>query len=138
VKIEEGSVVSDVQRLVEEFMTALVAVWPQGDASRLARFFSEDAIYRNGPLDPVEGRAAIVESLGQFMAMGGEVDVEIVHMMSDDSTVMTERVDYWIGPRGRVPMRMMGILEIHDGMITSWRDYFDMNEFTAQLGDASN
>jgi limonene-1,2-epoxide hydrolase len=27
----------------------------------------------------------------------------------------------------------MGICEVHDGVITAWRDYFDLDHFTSQL-----
>jgi limonene-1,2-epoxide hydrolase len=27
----------------------------------------------------------------------------------------------------------MGTFEVHDGKITAWRDYFDMNQFMGQL-----
>ena len=124
---------SEALQTVLAFQAATKAAWPTGDATTLARFFSEDAEYRNGPLEPVRGREAIVVSLTQQMGMGGEVDADIINMVSDGSIVMTERIDYWKSGDKSVPLRVMGIFEVHDGVITAWRDYFDGNEFMSQL-----
>lgn len=118
---------------VQAFRTAAKAAWSTGAAASLARFFSRDAEYRNGPLEPVRGRDAIIASLSQQMELGGEVDADIVNMVSEGPIVMTERVDYWISGDRSIPLRIMGIFEVHNGVITAWRDYFDGNEFMSQL-----
>lgn len=119
---------------VRDFMATFVAAWPLNDATRLGPFFSEDAEYRNGPLPPVTGRDAVVAALAQMMAMGGTVDVDIIHLVSDGPVVMTERVDYWKSGDKTMTLRVAGAFEVHDGVITAWRDYFDVNEFASQLG----
>ena len=115
------------------FQAAAKAAWPTGDAAILARFFDDEAEYRNGPLEPVRGREAITASLTQQMGLGGEVDADIINIISDGSIVMTERVDYWKSDDKTIPLRIMGVFEVHDGVITAWRDYFDGNEFMSQL-----
>ena len=75
-------------------MAAFMTAWPTRDAATLSRFFSEDAEYCNGPLEPVQGREAIVADLARMMSLGGEVGIDIRHLLSDGSVVMTERVDY--------------------------------------------
>jgi limonene-1,2-epoxide hydrolase len=121
------------EEVVRDFMAAFIAAWPTGDAAILGRFFSEDSEYRNGPLGPVQGREAIVADLGRMMSLGGEVDAEIRHLMSDGAVVMTERVDY-VKLGGRTAgLRIAGVFEVRDGVITGWRDYFDPKEFGAQL-----
>lgn len=121
------------EEVVRGFRTSFIAAWPTGDAASLDRFFSEDAEYCNGSLEPLHGRSAIVAGLTQMMGLGGEVDAEIHHLLSDGPVVMTERVDYVrLGGR-KVALRVAGVFEVHDGVITSWRDYFDPAEFGAQL-----
>jgi limonene-1,2-epoxide hydrolase len=39
----------------------------------LHRFFSNDAVYHNIPMEPVQGREAIEATLADFMTMGGQV-----------------------------------------------------------------
>jgi limonene-1,2-epoxide hydrolase len=116
-------------------MAAFVAAWPEGDATKLAAFFSEDAIYHNVPMAPVKGREAIQATLGEFMGMGGQVGVDIVHIVADGPIVMTERVDHFIGTERTISLPVMGIVEVHDGQITAWRDYFDLNQFVSLMPD---
>lgn len=114
-------------------MAAFMAAWPTGDATPLARFLSQDAEYRNGPLAPVTGRDAILADFARQMTMGGEVDAEIRHFVVDGPVVMTERTDYVTIGKRRAGLRIAGVFEVHDGVITAWRDYFDATEFLAQL-----
>lgn len=118
---------------IEGFIRAFVAAWPTGDSSSLRHFFTDDAEYRNGPLEPVKGRDAIVATLATFMAMGGEVGVEVPHVVSDGPVVMTERVDRLTLNGRTLSLPVMGIFEIHHGAISAWRDYFDLAQFTAQM-----
>ena len=123
----------NAEEVVREFMAAFMTAWPTGDAATLSRFFSKDAEYCNGPLDPVHGREAIVDDLARMMNLGGEVDADIRHLLSDGVVVMTERVDYVRLGGKTASLRIAGVFEVHDGAITAWRDYFDPNEFGAQL-----
>ncbi len=118
---------------MRDFMAAFMMGWPAGDGATLSRFFSENAEYRNGPLEPVHGREAIVAALASMMSLGGEVDADIRHLVSDDTTVMTERVDYVRVGGKTASLRIAGVFEVHDGVITAWRDYFDPEEFGAQV-----
>ncbi len=119
--------------LVRDFIDTFISCWPRGDVTRLGSFFSEDAVYHNGPLEPVRGRPAIEATFAEFMTMGGHVGVDIVHMLADGPIVMTERVDHFIGDELTISLPMMGVMEVHDGVITAWRDYFDLSQFTAQM-----
>lgn len=121
------------EEVVRDFMAAFMAAWPMGDAATLSRFFSEDAEYCNGPLEPVHGREAIVADLTRMMSLGGEVDADIRHLLSDGAVVMTERVDYLRLGGKTAGLKIAGVFEVHDGVITGWRDYFDSKEFGAQL-----
>jgi len=128
----DGAMTRNPVEIVNQFVDEFVAGWPNRDTARLARFFAPDAVYHNVPLDPVHGRTAILETISGFMDMGGAVAVEMVHLLCDGSIVMTERVDHFITAEARIALPVAGIFEVHDGVITAWRDYFDMNQFTSQ------
>lgn len=115
---------------VRAFISAFVEAWPTGDATGLALLFSDDAVYHNMPFEPAIGRVAIVATLESFMALGGQVSVDILHLAADGPIVMTERVDKVIREDGTFSLRVMGACEIGDGLITAWRDYFDPSEFS--------
>jgi len=119
---------------VQDFIAAFMKAWSAADSATLGSFFDEDAIYHNIPLEPVTGRSAIVATFAQFMSMGGQVDVDIIHMVAEGPIVMTERVDHITKGGGTtVSLPMMGVIEVHDGFITAWRDYFDLGQFTFQV-----
>jgi limonene-1,2-epoxide hydrolase len=125
--------VSTPTETVQAFMAAFIAAWPHRDAADLEPFFSEDAVYHNMPMEPVEGRDAILAMFAEFMTMGGQVGVDIVHLVADGAIVMTERVDHLTGPDQTISLPLMGITEVHDGVITAWRDYFDLNQLAPQM-----
>lgn len=112
---------------VRDFIAAFIAAWPEGDAARLGSFFREDAVYHNVPMEAVQGREAIVATFADFMKMGGQVGVDVIHMVADGPIVMTERVDHFIGAGTSISLPLMGIIEVHDGAITAWRDYFELS-----------
>lgn len=117
---------------VLDFIATFTEAWPSGDAARLGSFFAEDAIYHNMPMEPVQGRA-IQATFAEFMSMGGQVGVDIAHMLVDGSIVMTERIDRFIRDDTTVSLPMMGVIEVHDGVIIAWPDYFDLTQFRSQL-----
>jgi limonene-1,2-epoxide hydrolase len=123
----------NAEAVVRDFMAAATEAWSRGDAAALGVFFSEDAEYRNGPFESVKGRGAIIGSLDSMMTIGGEVDADIIHIVSDGPVVMVERVDYVKLGRAKAGLQIAGVFEIHDGVITRWRDYFDTTEFPSQL-----
>jgi limonene-1,2-epoxide hydrolase len=126
-------VTSTPLQIVQDFVTGFIAAWPTKDADRLISFFDEDAVYQNGPLPPARGREAIRNALAASMEMGGEVAVDIIHIIADGDIVMTERVDHLSIINQTFSMPMMGIYEIRGGTIAAWRDYFDLNQFVSQL-----
>lgn len=109
------------EEVVCDFMAAFMVARPTGDAAPLGRFFSEDAEYCNGPVAPVHGRDAIVADLARMMGLGGEVEADIRHLLSDGAVVMTERVDYVRLGEKTASLRIAGVFEVHDGVITGWR-----------------
>jgi limonene-1,2-epoxide hydrolase len=58
----------------------------------------------------------------------------VINITADGPVVMTERVDVFKLPDKAIELRVMGTFEVRDGKITAWRDYFDMNQFTSQMG----
>jgi limonene-1,2-epoxide hydrolase len=124
--------------IIDEFIATFITAWSSRDPSPLARFFAVDAVYCNGPLDPVHGRDAIVANIGEFMQMGGEPAVDMVHVVASDSVVLTERIDYFTIDDRTVSLPIAGVFELRDGVITAWRDYFDLSHFTSQMGGDSD
>jgi limonene-1,2-epoxide hydrolase len=124
---------TDLQTPPEEVVRRFIDTWPEGDAAKLATFFTEDAVYHNIPIDPVKGRGDIEAFLTGFIGMVDEIRFDVLHLLTEGNIVMTERVDHFIGPDRTISLPVMGVFEVRDGAITAWRDYFDMNQFTSQM-----
>lgn len=121
----------NAQEIVRSFCEAV----PRRDPKELAGFFSADAIYHNIPIAPVTGPEEIEKMLGQFLGPASEAEFEVLTLAVDGHRVLTERVDrFTIGDK-RIELPVMGTFEVgSDGKITAWRDYFDMAQFTSQMG----
>jgi limonene-1,2-epoxide hydrolase len=74
-----------------------------------------------------------VADLARMMSLGGEVEADIRHLLSDSAVVMTERVDCVKLGEKLARLAVAGIFEVHGGVITRWRDYFDSKDFEVQL-----
>ena len=94
----------------------------EGEQSAGARLIR---LLENQERDGIEGFAGMAEAI-EF----------VVHASAENpetNTVMNERTDrFKIGERW-VEARVMGVFELRDGKISSWRDYFDLAEFQSQM-----
>ena len=121
----------DAEKIVRAFCEAV----PRRDPKELAGFFSADAVYHNIPIAPVTGLAEIEKVLQQFLGPASEAEFEIRALAASGHTVLTERVDRFTVGDKRIELPVMGTFEVDGaGKISAWRDYFDMNQFTSQMG----
>ena len=121
------------EQLVRDFCQA----WADADHDRVVASFTDDGVYHNIPVDPLVGHEAIRMMVDGFTnGMGLRVvEFRIDRMLSDGPTVVTERVDIFEkADGGRVELPVLGIFEFEGDKIAKWREYFDMNQFTSQLG----
>jgi limonene-1,2-epoxide hydrolase len=103
------------------------------DADEILGFLSEDAVYHNMPMPPVQGKAAIRTVLDMFLRPSESVEFVVLKIAEDgDGAVLTERVDKFALGGKNVELRVMGVFELTDGEIAAWRDYFDMAAWTRQ------
>ena len=103
------------------------------DSDEILEFFSEDAVYHNMPLPPVQGKAGIKTVLDMFLKPAESVEFIVLKIAEgDDGAVLTERVDKFSLGGKNVELPVMGVFELTDGKISAWRDYFDMAAWTRQ------
>lgn len=106
---------------------------PAPDAETLAPYFTEDALYHNVPMTPIQGRDAIATMLGGMAGTMLSSGWEVKHQVAAGNLVMNERVDRFTRNGKPIAVRVMGVFELRDGKIAAWRDYFDLAEFQSQL-----
>jgi limonene-1,2-epoxide hydrolase len=111
----------------EKLATAqkMVDAWNRLDWEAVYALFAEDAVLHSMMMDPVIGRENIRARFGRFTPGTERIELQIAHMGIVDDVVMMERVDDFVynGKPSRVPVA--GVLEINNGLVTEWREYYD-------------
>ncbi len=74
----------------------------------------------------MRGRDAVVQLWARVFANFQTVRFETLNQASNGDVVLAEQVHH-LGLVGReaAPIRNMAVYEVHDGLITVWRDYTD-------------
>lgn len=118
------------QHVVAEFIAAVEAK----DIDRALGYLAEDVSYENVPMDPIVGRELTGVVLRGFLEPAIEVDWRVSREIVAGNVVVNERVDRFRIGETWVQVPVVGVWEINDdGLITLWRDYFDMETYTSQL-----
>ncbi len=116
--------------LIDQF----IASWATMDLDQIMSHFADDAVYTNVPIDPPnEGSEAIRKTIEGFMGMAQKIEFVVHHQTENaQGVVMNERTDRFLIGERWAEAPVMGIFEIADGKIQAWRDYFDLQQFSAQ------
>ena len=115
----------------DEVVTEFCKKWASPDPADLAGHFTDDGVYHNIPMDPVQGPDAIKEFIAGFTAAFDGIDFQVHRQISDGNVVMNERTDVMRRKDGgEIVLAVMGVFEIVDGKIAKWSDYFDMATVT--------
>lgn len=122
-------------RSADELVTDFCKRWACPDPEEIAGYFTEDAVYHNVPMEPVQGRDAIREFIAGFIAAFDGIDFNVHRQVSDGALVMNERTDVMRRKGGgTIPLPVMGVFEVQNDRIVAWRDYFDMAAITSAFG----
>ena len=80
----------------------------------LAGYFTEDGVYHNIPMDPVQGPEAIKQFIAGFTAAFDGIDFQVHRQVSDGNLVMNERTDVMRRKDGKPPIKLpvTGVFEI--------------------------
>jgi limonene-1,2-epoxide hydrolase len=124
---------TDREAVVRDF----VAAWGEGDARKLADFFTDDAVVWNDGRTTVRGREAIHEHFTLQLSACTDCDFEITQTAVSGNTVFNERIDRMKVAGAQVELPVAGVFEVDDaGKLIAWRDYFDLNTVMTQLSAA--
>ena len=118
----------------EKIVTRFVASWERHDVDEVLDYFSEDAVWRPGPMKPAIGKAALRERFSAWFGGVTHLGAEIHTQVSDGKTVMHERTDRFMLGNREMTTPIGSAFEIEDGLITAWREYFDWPpEFRSEI-----
>ncbi len=119
----------------EKLATAqkMVDAWNRVDWEAVYALFSEDAVMHSMMSEPVVGRDNIRQRFSRFTPGVERIELQLARIGIIDGAVVMERVDDFVynGKHSRVPVA--GVLEINDGLVTEWREYYDHHQLAEAL-----
>jgi limonene-1,2-epoxide hydrolase len=109
-------------------------VWATLDLDKIMGFLTPDCFYHNIPMEPLVGHAAIRPFMEPMVAGSSSIKY-VVHAIAEapNGWVLTERTDVMVMGDKTVSIPVMGVFEFKDGLISSWRDYWDLADFQRQM-----
>jgi limonene-1,2-epoxide hydrolase len=119
----------------ESVVRNFLAAWAQPRLDELVGFFSDDAVFIDGPRGVHRGIDAIRSELDAEISMDfGGAKIDVNTLVAQGGTVMMEGVEnYRIGGKP-FSLEVMGAFEIDaDGRIARWRYSYDLKSITDQL-----
>lgn len=125
--------------VVRDFMAAFMGAWRHGgmaDGRRSADSSARTPSVATARLSrSMDEKPSWKTDLSRMMSLGGVVDADIRHLLSDGAVVMIERVDY-VRLGGKLAgLKIAGVFDVYDRVITGWVEHFDPKEFGAQLSN---
>lgn len=120
------------EEIVNEFVKRVVAK----DLDGACELVSADVEYDNVPMGKNIGSEGIKAFLAPMVDGLDEVQFVVHRQTATGNIVMNERTDrFRIGEKW-MDLPVAGIFELNDeGLITLWRDYFDMTTMMNQMAD---
>ena len=109
-----------------EVVTAFMQVMEKMDFDEGVKYVSDDLEYINSPGTEVRGPGGVREVLEPFFAPILENEFVILRQISQGNKVVLERLDRHRVKQGWFELPVTGVCEVHDGKITYWREYFDV------------
>lgn len=104
------------------------------DYDAALKLVADDCDYINPPpLGAVRGPAAVRAVLEPFFSPTIENEFRVLRAAVDGPVVFLERLDRHLFGDKWVELPVTGVFEVHNGLITYWRDYFDAPTILSQL-----
>jgi limonene-1,2-epoxide hydrolase len=123
----------DPLAVVELFFARMRSLDMEGAMDLVA----DDCVYQNVPFHKATGKARIQRDLSLMGKAVTEFQVEMKNAAASGGTVLTERVDIFIGKGFRTELPVMGTFVVRNGKITEWRDYFDWSLSVGRVAGAA-
>ena len=111
-----------------------IATWPRSDVDEMAGFFTDDAVYTDGPRGTYRGIDAIKAAFQSIVEMVPSTTAHVKALSVSGNTVMVERIDVFEMQGKSFDVEIAGVFEIDDGgRIKRWRDYYDMRSLEERV-----
>jgi len=108
--------------IVDAFLEAFVAM----DFDAALTFVADNCEYTNIPMGSVYGHDGVRSVLEPFFEPIHENEFLYLRKAATGPVVFLERLDRHRLDHGWRELPVNSVFEVHDGLITVWRDYFDL------------
>ena len=112
---------------------ALLQPWRINDIAAIAGTFAEDGVLHSMMGTPIRGRTSLRKVLGKHLAHIVRIEFEIRNIAMSGDVLILERVDHVTTPQGLHSLPVVGVIELRNGLIQSWREYFDSAQAASAL-----
>ena len=112
----------------------MVLAWNAIDADAIADLFSEDASYQSMMDEPVHGREVIRKRFTALLDGATHLKLHLRNVATSGNVVFLERVDEFVYKGKEASVPVVAVLEIEDGKVAAWREYFDRAELMEAMG----
>lgn len=109
-----------------DVVKAFLSAMEKKDYDTGLKLVSEDCEYTNLPMGTARGPQGIRETLEPFFAPILENEFRLIRTAAEGPVVFVERLDRHRAAHGWFELPVAGVLEVHNGKITVWREYFDL------------
>jgi limonene-1,2-epoxide hydrolase len=121
------------EQVVRQFLAAL----KQSEVEELVSFFSDDAVWTDGPRGTYRGVTAIRAEIESQVQLVPSLVVEVKNLVATGGTVMVERVDTFEMHGKSFGLEVVGVFEIDGGgRIKRLRDYYDLSSLMDRVAAA--
>jgi limonene-1,2-epoxide hydrolase len=119
------------EAVVDEFIAKVTS----DDLDGAMELLADDVEYDNVPMGKNHGRDATRTFLEQMAGLD-EIEFVILNQTATGNVVMNERVDRFRLGEKWMDLPVAGVFVVNDdGLITLWRDYFDLATMTNQMAE---
>lgn len=116
----------------EQIVRAFFTTWNESFDTMIEGFkqhLSDDCHLVQTRTPDLHGLAEIIPFLEHVRNAGlmEKIAVEVTNIVATDTSVAAERLDFLYAPGGELTARFpcVSVMELENGKITGWRDYFD-------------
>jgi len=96
-------------------------------------YVDDDVVYENVPVKAVHGPDAVRATLAPFLDRCSQIEWIVHREAATGGVVFNERLDRFLIDGRWIEVAVTGVWEVHDGVISLWRDYFDLAAFQRQM-----
>jgi limonene-1,2-epoxide hydrolase len=121
-----------------ETVRAFLAAAERKDFEAALKFVTPGCEYTNLPMGTVRGPQGIRQTLEPFFAPIEVNEFRVLRVAADGPIVFVERLDRHCAAHGWWELPVTGVFEVHDGRITVWREYFDVQTMEKGMSGAAS